>query len=102
MPLTVHGEVQVDSVGRKAKVTIEGATPGAVGSSEAKSLALRAGSQHVHNCGISGQSGPYPIDPATGRAFNPYPVDPDGNALPIVPPPRGAKYRQDFDIQAGM
>jgi hypothetical protein len=83
------GKVTVN--GPKATVTIQGKTSREVSETDAKTMALQAARGFLARPGISGQSGPYPVDA-------------DGNQLEDLTKglPAGSHYRQDFTIQEGM
>jgi hypothetical protein len=52
-----------DSMGMKATVTVEGDTFDDVSSMTAKAMVLAEAQRHLGKCGISSQTGAYPIDP---------------------------------------
>jgi hypothetical protein len=83
------GRVTVN--GPKATVTVQGKSPREVNETDAKTLVLQAARGFLARPGISGQSGPYPVDDA-------------GNQIEDLTKglPAGVQYRQDFTIQEGM
>ena len=82
------GKITVN--GPKATVTVQGATSHEVNDTNAKLMAINAARGFLTRPGISGQSGPYPVDAA-------------GNQLTsLVGLPEGFRFRQDFSIQEGM
>lgn len=83
------GKITVN--GPKATVTVEAATLSEVNDTAAKSAALNAARGFLSKPGISGQSGPYPVDAAGAQL-----VDPTKGL------PEGFRFRQDFTIQEGM
>jgi len=83
------GTIEVN--GPQATVTIQGNSSREVNDTNAKTMALQAARGFLTRPGISGQSGPYPVDA-------------DGNQLVDLTKglPEGFHYRQDFKIQEGM
>jgi hypothetical protein len=83
------GKIAVN--GPKATVTVEAPTSREVSDTNAKTAALNASRGFLTKPGISGQSGPYPVDA-------------EGNQLVDLTKglPDGFRYRQDFTIQEGM
>jgi hypothetical protein len=77
--------------GPQATVTVESETYREVSDTAAKVVALNAARGFLTRPGISGQSGPYPVDA-------------EGNQLVDLTQglPPGSRYRQDFTIQEGM
>jgi hypothetical protein len=83
------GKIAVN--GPKATVTVQGTTSREVNDTDAKHMVLNAARGYLTRPGISGQSGPYPVDAG-------------GNQLLDLTKglPEGFRYRQDFQIQEGM
>lgn len=87
MGISLHGKPA--SNGDTGKVSINGDTVAEVNSSQAKAFALQAGKSIMSRPGISGQSGPYPVDPDTGEAYD----------NPLQGLKAGTTFRQDFDLR---
>jgi hypothetical protein len=83
------GKITVN--GPKGTVTVQGNTSREVSDADAKNMALQAARGFLTRPGISGQSGPYPVDA-------------EGNQLEDLTKglPDGFRFRQDFSIQEGM
>lgn len=80
----------------KGVVIIEGDTFSSVSSTEAKQLAISEGQRHMGLCGISGQTGPYPVD-ENGTELT------DASAMQkLITEGRGYKYRNDFTITQSL
>ena len=83
------GKITVN--GPRATVTVEAATQQEVSDTAAKSAALNAARGYLARPGISGQSGPYPVDAEGVQLLDLTKGLPDG-----------FRFRQDFTIQEGM
>jgi hypothetical protein len=80
----------------KGTVIIEGDTFSDVSSTEAKQAAIAEAQKHLGLCGISGQSGPYPVD-ENGKELT--------DALQmneLIKQGRGYKYRNDYSITQSL
>lgn len=94
MSLSIIGECRVQ--GSRGIVVIEGETIGEVNSPLAKSAALQAATTRLSRPGIAGQSGAYAVD----DNGEPVPLNgADGRPMGL---PAGSRFRQEFQIQAGI
>lgn len=80
----------------KGTVIVEGDTFAAVSSTEAKQAAIAEGQKHMGLCGISGQTGPYPVD-EDGKELT------DATQMQdLIKQGRGYKYRNDFTLTQSL
>lgn len=80
----------------KGTVTVEGDTFADVGSTEAKQAAIAEAQKHLGLCGISGQSGPYPVDDMGKELTDAMQMS------EMIKQGRGYKYRNDFSITQSL
>jgi len=85
--------------GSKVKVIVEGDSFAEVSSSEAKNIALAEAQKILGLCGISGSSGPYPVDLGgeeiqDAAKFAEAVKNNGGNSV--------FKYRNDYSVQQSL
>jgi hypothetical protein len=78
--------------GDAGTVTVEGDSVAEVNSATAKAMAMECVRGRMNRPGISGQSGPYPVDPETNEEYE--------NPFQALKP--GTRFRQDFNFQGGF
>lgn len=93
--MAVVVEVNVSQNNRNAQVIVEGPSIADVLSAPARELAAREASKAgMGRVGLSGSSGPYPVD-QQGKLFTPNPEEPAKSHS-------GLKYRCDYEITASQ